>query len=86
MLFRHIINNKLINRVHEIPDALQNGIQRLPSPDDQLNIIKELSGFEQVATPQQKEQVCRYLKEISKNLPSNNTNYIERIIKRLSQN
>lgn len=86
MLFRHIIDNKLINRVHEIPDALQNEIQSLPSPEDRLNIIKELSGFEQVATPQQKEQVCRYLKEISKNLPSNNTNYIERIIKRLSQN
>ncbi len=86
MLFRHIIDNKLENRVNEILDVLQNNVQHLPSPEEQVAVVKELNGFEHMATPRQKEEANEYLKIISKNLPANDSGYINRIIKRLSQN
>ena len=86
MLFRHIIDNKIENRVNELLNVLQHGIQRLASPEDQMAVLRELNGFEQLATPRQKTEACQYLKEISKGLPSNNTGYIDRIVKRFSQN
>ncbi len=86
MLFRHIIDNKIENRVNELLNVLQHGIQRLVSPEDQMAVLRELNGFEQLATSRQKTEACQYLKDISKGLPSNNTGYIDRIVKRFSQN
>ena len=51
-----------------------------------MAVLRELNGFEQLATSRQKTEACQYLKDISKGLPSNNTGYIDRIVKRFSQN
>jgi len=85
MLFRHIIDNKLENRTNEILDVLQNGIQKLDSPEEKIAITEELYGFEQLTTPQQKDKTYQYLKEISKNLPSDYAASLDRIIGRFSR-
>ena len=85
MLFRHIIDNKLEDRTNDILDVLQNGIQKLDSPEEKIAITEELYGFEQLATPQQKDKTYQYLKEISKNLPSDYAASLDRIIGRFSR-
>ena len=82
MLFRQIIDNKQKDRIPEIT-ILRDLPERITDTKEQMNVLQELQGFQQIANQQQKEKACSYLEEICKKLQPTQTKQIERIITRI---
>ena len=83
MLFRQIIDNKQKDRIPEILTVLRDLPERITDTKEQMNVLQELKGFQQIANQQQKEKACSYLEEICKKLQPTQTKQVERIITRI---
>ncbi|WP_270543260.1 thioredoxin family protein [Butyricimonas paravirosa] len=83
MLFRQIIDNKQKDRIPEILTVLRDLPERITDTKEQMNVLQELQGFQQIANQQQKEKACSYLEEICKKLQPTQTKQVERIITRI---
>ena len=85
MLFFYIIDKEQKDRVNEILKILQNMNKKLPDEEDRMSVLRELSGFERIADQQQKIKAGIYLQEISNNLQTNNANYVQRLVTRITK-
>ena len=83
MVFRQIIDNKQKDRILEILTVLRDLPERITDTKEQMNVLQELQGFQQIANQQQKEKACSYLEEICKKLQPTQTKQVERIITRI---
>lgn len=71
------------DRIPEILTVLRDLPERITDTKEQMNVLQELQGFQQIANQQQKEKACSYLEEICKKLQPTQTKQVERIITRI---
>lgn len=81
MTLRMIINNKLADRVGEIVNVLKSS-GSLPEKE-QLAVVKELNGFERIASSKQREEACNELNGLRQSMSDTNKSVVDRYINRI---
>lgn len=81
MTLRMIINNKLADRAGEIVNVLKSS-GSLPEKE-QLAVVKELNGFERIASSKQREEACNALNGLRQSMSDTNKSVVDRYINRI---
>lgn len=81
MTLRMIINNKQADKVGYIVDILKSSGSL--SEKEQVAVVKELNGFERVASSKQREEACEAINGLRQNMSDTNKSVVDRYIKRI---